>query len=229
MAYRNGPKIVTDGLVLCLDAAGTKSYPGSGTTWYDLSENKRNGTIANATYNPMNRGVMYFDETNDYVSISDFSFSNFTICSFVKLNKINDYQGIMGQADTIFSNLSFAFRVLNNNKLNISYSSSGTSTSGYGELNSYLPLTSGVWYYLCTSFNKPDLKLYINGIEDNSTSFNADFYNSTSSFIIGGYAYGTGLSYLLNGYIGSISFYNRALTSDEITQNFNATRGRFGV
>jgi hypothetical protein len=228
MANLYGPRIVTDGLVLHLDAGNRKSYPGSGNTWYDLSGNGRNGTLNNAVYNSANN-AMYFDENGDYVSVSDFSFSNFTICSFVKLNKINDYQGIMGQADTIFSNLSFAFRVLNNNKLNISFSSSGTSTSGYGELNSYLPLTSGVWYYLCASFNKPNLKLYINGIEDNSTSFNADFYNSTSNFIIGGYAYGTGLNYLLNGYIGSTSFYNRALTSDEITQNYNALKGRFGL
>ena len=228
MSYRTGPKIVTDGLVLCLDAADRNSYPGSGSTWYDLSGNGRNGTLNNAVYNSANN-AMYFDENGDYVSVSDFSFSNFTVCSFVKLNKINDYQGIMGQADTIFSNLSFAFRVLNNNKLNISCSSTGTSSSGYSELNSNATLTSGVWYYLCTSFNKPDLKLYINGNEDNNKSFNADFYNSTSSFIIGGYAYGTGLNYLLNGYIGSMSFYNRALTSDEIAQNYNAIKGRFGL
>ena len=47
MAFRYSPKIVTDGLVLSVDAANKKSYPGSGTTWYDLSGNAINGTLTN--------------------------------------------------------------------------------------------------------------------------------------------------------------------------------------
>ena len=71
MAYRNGPKIVTDGLVLCLDAAIGKSYPGSGTTWYDLSGNGNNGTIVNATFNSSNNGTIYLDGTDDYVNFGN--------------------------------------------------------------------------------------------------------------------------------------------------------------
>jgi len=70
MAYRNGPKIITDGLVLCLDAAISKSYPGSGTTWYDLSGNGINGSLINGTsFVNVNKGVLNFDNTNDYVSL----------------------------------------------------------------------------------------------------------------------------------------------------------------
>ena len=70
MAYRNGPKIVTDGLVLCLDAAIGKSYPGSGTSWTDLSGNGNNGTLQNTpTFNSANGGSLIFDAANDVVSL----------------------------------------------------------------------------------------------------------------------------------------------------------------
>ena len=69
MAYRNGPKIVTDGLVLCLDAAIGKSYPGSGTTWYDLSGNGNNVSLINGpVFNTNNKGSFVFDST-DVVSV----------------------------------------------------------------------------------------------------------------------------------------------------------------
>ena len=62
MALAHSPKIVTDGLVLCLDAANPKSYPGSGTTWTDLSGNGNNGTLVNgASYNSVNNGVFVLD------------------------------------------------------------------------------------------------------------------------------------------------------------------------
>lgn len=71
MAYRNGPKIITDGLVLCLDAAGTKSYPGNGTTWTDLSGNGNNGTLINGpTFSSDNGGSLVFDGSNEWVACS---------------------------------------------------------------------------------------------------------------------------------------------------------------
>jgi hypothetical protein len=72
MGFNYSPKIVTDGLVLCLDAANSRSYPGSGTTWFDLSGNGNNGTLANGpTFNANNNGSIVFDGTNDYVEITN--------------------------------------------------------------------------------------------------------------------------------------------------------------
>lgn len=66
-----GPNIVTDGLVLYLDAANTKSYPGSGTTWNDLSGNGNNGTLINGyIFNSIGNGNLVFDGSNDYVNIN---------------------------------------------------------------------------------------------------------------------------------------------------------------
>jgi hypothetical protein len=70
MAFNYSPKIVTDGLVLCLDAANNRSYPGSGTAWTDLSRGGNNGALTNGpTFNSANGGSIVFDGTNDYVEI----------------------------------------------------------------------------------------------------------------------------------------------------------------
>jgi hypothetical protein len=67
MALSHSPSIVTDGLVLCLDAGNPKSYPGSGTTWTDLSGNGNNGTLVNGVgYSGDNLGSLSFDGVNDY-------------------------------------------------------------------------------------------------------------------------------------------------------------------
>ena len=70
MAFNYSPKIVTNGLVLALDAANKKSYPGSGTTWSDLSGNGYTATLLNGTaFSSINFGTFVFDGTNDNASI----------------------------------------------------------------------------------------------------------------------------------------------------------------
>jgi len=79
--------IVTDSLVLCLDAANPRSYPGSGTTWYDLSGNGHNGTLVNGVgFNSGERGSMIFDGTNDYIDYGNFldDPTDFTVVAWQK-------------------------------------------------------------------------------------------------------------------------------------------------
>ena len=72
MAFNYSPNIITDGLVLYLDAANTKSYPGSGTTWRDLSKSQLNGTLTNGpTFNSSNGGSIVFDGVDDYVNLGN--------------------------------------------------------------------------------------------------------------------------------------------------------------
>ena len=71
MAINYSPKIIRDGLVLCLDAANPKSYPGTGTAWTDLSGSGNNGTLVNGpVYSSANGGSIDFDGSNDYSSLS---------------------------------------------------------------------------------------------------------------------------------------------------------------
>ena len=70
MGLSHSPRIVTDGLVFCVDAANKRSYPGVGTTWTDLTANKNNGTLTNGpTFDSANGGSIVFDGTNDYVDL----------------------------------------------------------------------------------------------------------------------------------------------------------------
>ena len=76
MAISRGPKTTTNGLIFCVDAADKNSYPGTGTTWTDLSGNANNGTLTNGpTFNGSNGGVIVFDGTDDY-SLTTFSNSS---------------------------------------------------------------------------------------------------------------------------------------------------------
>jgi hypothetical protein len=88
MASIGGPNIVTDGLVLALDAANTKSYPGSGTVWKDLSGNGNNGTLINGpTFDTGNLGSIEFDGVDDWTSFGNIlntGTSDFTISAWVK-------------------------------------------------------------------------------------------------------------------------------------------------
>jgi len=229
--------IVTNGLILNLDAGFTPSYPTSGTSWYDISPSGNTGTLTNGpTFSSANGGSIVFDGTNDYVNVRNSPVSSFTVCSWIKLNKLNDFHGIIGQASSIWSNLSFAFRVTNDNKLNLALSNSGDSNlSFYSEIATNVTLNINTWYYVCGTFNKPDRKIYLNGFQSNSpvvvgiSVFNYDLYPSTSNFIVGGYAYGNGLDYLMEGNIANLQMYNRELTPQEVLQNYNAQKGRFGL
>ena len=98
MAFNYSPKIVTDGLVLYMDAANSKSYVSGSTTWNDISRSGNNGTLINGpTFNSSNGGSIVFDGTNDYVNLSDsdnwFYTGNFTIEFWYYFNSVPDSLG----------------------------------------------------------------------------------------------------------------------------------------
>ena len=86
-----GPEIVKSGLVLYLDAGNQNSYPGTGTTWTDISRNNNNGTLTNGpTFNSENGGSIVFDGTNDYVSTALTSTNSFTWNVWYKTNTVSN-------------------------------------------------------------------------------------------------------------------------------------------
>ena len=93
MAFNYSPKIVTDGLVLCLDAGNPNSYPGSGNTWKDLSRGRNNGTLVNGpTFSGANGGSLVFDGVNDYnqhINLQNFINQDITISLWVNFTVLN--------------------------------------------------------------------------------------------------------------------------------------------
>lgn len=229
MAFIHSPKIVTDGLVLALDAANPRSYVSGSTNWYNLANTSISGSLTNGpTYSSNNLGSIVFDGANDYVQITGIQTPSFSISAWINLAAINRFHGIMGRAASIWSNTSYAFRVVNDNRLNILLSNSG-DTAIFTEIQTSPLFAINTWYHVAVTFAKPNIALYVNGSSQMTGTFNYDLYNSTSDSIIGGYAYSNGLSYLLTGQLPSLQFYNRALSAAEIQQNYNATKGRYGL
>jgi len=236
MAISRGPKIVTNGLVLALDAADKNSYRGSGTTWTDLSGNNYNGTLTNGpTFNGGNMGSIVFDGTDDY-SLTTFSNSS---------NLIND-------PTTNGGIISFSVWVnVTSNTIGGYIIASGAQTTSTGM---WLATQNGspqvgirtntkYWYRDIIAADFP-LNTWINWAItcDNTTMYvykNGTSYTNTTSTAISVSSQFSTLSIgvpnnVLNNYLGNfkianLMFYNRALTATEILQNYNATKTRFGL
>jgi hypothetical protein len=230
MAINYNPKTVTEGLVLCLDAANPKSYPGTGNLWTDLSGNGNNGTLVNGVgYNSANNGSMVFDGANDYISIPDNNFLNLsstmTLQCFFYINLYNIWAGLIGRSNNTKSvyglNLSPTSQRLRFNYNNISPWTNNV------ESTSTLPLNQ--WIHGAVTYNGADCKIYLNGILNKTQNIGNIIFDTSPGFNIDiGYD-NPGGNEFFNGNISQVSVYNRALSDIEIQQNFNAARGRYGI
>jgi hypothetical protein len=213
MALSHSPSLVLPGLSLCLDAANLKSYPGSGTTWTDLSGNGNNGTLVNGVgYNGSNLGSLVFDGVNDYVSLQNsFSFSfdgDFTIESWVYPTTFNSFNNILSTED-------LDFKLISGGNLRI-YTTAGSNTSATANLNQ--------WNHILVYRRSGIIYGNVNGAEQQLSppSFTGD---GSSAAEIGRKIRSSNEWFV--GRIGKLSIYSKALTAQEIQQNFNATKSRY--
>jgi hypothetical protein len=222
---RNYENIVTDGLVLCLDAGTLMSYLRSGTTWRDISGNGNNGTLTNGpTFNSGNGGSIVFDGTNDYVQTNyNAALTDFTVCVWFKVPDSTN----AGSARILDKSFVNGFW-LGKNAFNSAANSWGggirESSPPYGR---YLTLTDGQWHFLVFRRSGTTHTLYGDGIVNTTSGTVSSTPLSTSSMRIG-IEFST-ISSPLKGDISQVSIYNRALTPSEVLQNYNATKTRYGL
>ena len=215
------PPIVTDGLVVHLDAGNSNSYPGSGTTWYDLSGNGNDGTISGATYDSANGGSLSFDGTNDYVSFSPTS-ANLNLFPIT----LSFWATPGGEVINKYIASSFnGYRVsFTTNGINGFYFISNSSyTNNYN--NSYGSGTVGTFSNGVMIVDDSGVKFYLNDLLVGSNTWNGSSGATTTSTNLRLALY---TSYM-NGNIAQVSIYNKALTPSEVTQNFDALKGRYGL
>ena len=234
MGIAYNPKVITDGLVLALDAGNTKSYPGSGTTWTDLSGNGNNGTLENDVgFDSDYGGSLTFDGSNDYVSKS--SWTNpptniFSIGCWVRFSdNVNDRYVLSFGRDTGGATggialFAYGFNVVSDALI-------FECGSAVGRVSSGIVPTLNIWYYLTATADGTNTKFYLNGDLKNTSSQGSAAIASTPTLSIGSYVNsgGTPMTYFHSGNIAQVSIYNRALTASEIQQNFNALRSRYGI
>jgi hypothetical protein len=235
MGFSRGPKIVTDGLVLYLDAANTKSYPGSGTLWNDLSGNGNNGTLINGpTFSSENGGSIVFDGVNDNISknTSINVGQNFSGCVWVYPTTINVRDAIIGNSYPYTSNRGWFFLTATGyvGLVDCFALSIGQDQSNVRSVNN--TINRNMWNHLSFTVENggQTKKLYHNGIEvsyaqNSTTIINIDY--SINEFYIGKRYSTTPETW--TGNISNVQLYNKALTSEEILQNYNATKSRYNL
>jgi hypothetical protein len=238
MAFNYSPKIVTDGLVLYLDAANTRSYPGSGTTWTDLSRSSTTGVLTNGpTFNSANGGSIVFDGADDYIdnitqSISIQDNTPFSIDVIFKTTSTGTAQ-LIGNWNTLVTpgwRLSIASGQIS------FFLISANGRAGRAVLSTTATYNNGILYHLCGTYsgngNVNGISLYVNSISvTTSTVLNTSPGTLTNSKITLGASQlsTTNVANYLNGNIYQTKLYNRALSAQEILQNYNATKTRFGL
>ena len=214
--------IVTDGLILDLDAAKKDSYPGSGNTWRDISGNGNNGTLTNdPTYDSANGGSIVFDGTNDYINCGNNSSVQITVGSINAWFKGNqqggDYNGI------VVKQSSWGIFMFQNNLYVYDWGNAiGRNTS--------VSVSDNIWRNVCLTFSETigtpsnNAIVYINGSSILTTTVKNEAQNQP--LLIG---YGNSGAQYLRGSISNTQIYNRVLSSQEVLQNYNAQKGRFGL
>lgn len=216
-----GPKLATDGLVLCLDAADVNSYPRTGTSWSDVSGNSNNGALTNGpTFNSSNGGSIVFDGVDDCVLVN----SNANILSKTAYTKTAwFYTTSFGTNNNIISGG-------NSGQHAFWLGASSYLRAGHnGNWNTVVTTTSmslNTWYYGAVTFNtSTGWILYLNGIQE-TTSLDTTTFTGNQEILIGAYSTAGNV---YTGRIATSLVYNRVLTSTEILQNYNATKSRFGL
>ena len=222
------PTIVTNGLVFYVDASNSTSYPGSGTTWYDLSGNGYNATLSgNATYNSGNGGYISLQSNTGFVDFGSSSAgsntSSYTWGTWVNFSDVSSTNIFMARGnDSSGAGWNLAAVILTTG-FNASIVTTTPSTNQINASYSTTPV-SNTWYYYTGVWNAGvSLKVYINGVL--RATQNTSSTNLRSS--------GAGWSSTLNttyynANLGSMIAYSTALSDVQILQNYNATKTRFG-
>ena len=229
MATLGGPHIIEDGLVFAIDAANRKSYTSGSSTWVDLVGGN-NGVLTNGpTFDSGNGGSIVFDGVDDYVDFGTNPIikpsGSITLSYWFKgITSIDAASGV----GTMGLNGLRGFLLGPNSGSTIFFYVPGSSTSlTFTTYN--VTINSQNWYNISGVYSPSNyIKIYLNGIEvsSNTTSIPASLYVNNISLKVG--QRGDGFSFF-DGNISNVSLYNKSLTSQEVSQNYNALKGRFGL
>jgi hypothetical protein len=230
--------VITNGLTYYVDAGYNGSYPTTGTTWYDISGNGYIGTLTNGpTFNSANGGSIVFDGIDDTISTigttSTFSFIQntgvFTISAWVKLTDLSVARYFMGNNDGTTGSKGFYLGYQGNTGrlwLAITYGVGGQLTLSQSKVDFF---TLNEWILVTCVGNGVNCQFYKNGIPFDTPSNFGTFSTGNSARDLNIGRINSFNSSYWKGDIALTQIYNRPLSSDEVLQNFNAQKSRFGL
>ena len=228
MGLSHSPRIVTDGLVFCVDAANKRSYPGAGTAWTDLSKQGNNVSLKNGiAFSTDKAGIFTFDGANEYVTFSDdiSSISEATFLVWLKrIGNQHNYVGVLfsrgGGGSTTGLNFTTSSNV-------IGYHWNDASNT-YGWNDSTVTVPADEWCMIALTVTSSLATIYLHKFTGLSVATNSVTHNATN---LNNIHIGTDphqiASRRFNGQLAIGQIYNRALSSAEIKQNYLATKGRY--
>ena len=241
MSNNYGPRIVTDGLVLCLDAADKNSFPGSGTTWKDLSGNSYNcSTQGNAVF--LGSSAVLDASAGTYlrgsIAANSLNSNEFSIAAWFNRDTEKTWDAIFsnncsstGWDNNIKLAPLMTFQGVTGNKTQIGFNQAGVASTGI-----YVDLGSdhyGKWIYCVITKTGTSISVY--AYKEGTLISNSGTYTTAINFydnyLIGRHWYNSGNDtiQIFDGKIQSVSYYNIALSPDQIRSNYEATKGRFGL
>ena len=227
-----GPNIITDGLTVLLDSTSKRSYPGSGTNWYDLSGNNNHGTLV--TFTGASAGSTSGFDTNTGLMMYDRHVGTGN-------NDLNNYINIPNSDsldECLITNgmsISFWFRqdvyrctamTKWNGSWEVYYCSPlvfRTQGTGGSDLNTGDAALSG-FHNICVTSTNTGRLVYVNGVVQATGTNTVSSQNTSEPVSIGAYYNG---KYAMEGSLPYYALYNRELTSAEVIQNYNAQKSRF--
>jgi hypothetical protein len=225
MACTSGPTIVTNGLLLDLDAANPKSYPGAGTAWNDISGNANNATLTGSpTYSNTNAGIFSLNGTTAWIDCGNatiFSPPLLTASVMVRCVSFSTRPHLFGRGSGTSGNF---YMVVETSGIFRFYNDIGANWVIAANTTAF-PLNT--WTYVTVTHDGTVSKIYYNGVQQAQGARVGSLRNWQSNTLqIGSILSG---SSLINGNVAFAQLYDRALLDSEIQQNFNAVRGRYGI
>lgn len=212
MAFIHSPKIVTDGLVLALDAANPRSYVSGSTNWYNLTNTTISGSLVNGpTFNTGSLGAIVFDGVDDFIQLNQtITLTGEFTLNLLMLPTSTDTKVLLGNNGADY------LQINNAAALGLFSSTQFTTLNGYS------------W-----DVSKPSMVTVTrnssNVIQTYKNSVSSVTGNLTGDFRIRQVGQRGDSSRFYQGSIYTTQIYNRALSATEVLQNYNATKGRFGL
>jgi hypothetical protein len=237
MSVTSGPDIIDDNLLIHLDAANDRSYPGTGATWYDISGLNNNISLINGpVFSASNNGTLVFDGVNDYGTINlSGVYTGASFSTWFKTNEPSAYisignKGALTGSPGLYNGITMFTPDWASSTIQIYLNDATGINKSFMNGSIGQNIRDNIWHNLIVTYNyngsTSTLVSYLDGLPKTTVALAEDrtnFFNYTQDYHI------SRSIVPWNGQIAHFSMYNKTLTANEVRRNFNALRGRFGI